>query len=106
MLGAKKIAKNKSKLEKSASPQSPKNEKFKAKKLRSPKHKIKKGQIVIYNAAGNPVASYTNNPSPKRYNSVEDKRYASMKSEKVGKGNFRVINPTREDAIQALNLQY
>lgn len=38
----------------------------KTKKLRSPKQKIKKGQVIIYNAAGIPVACYDNMPSPKR----------------------------------------
>ena len=84
----------------------------KLKKSRSPKHKIKKGQVIIYNAAGVPVACYDNMPSPKRYkehrvNSVEDKRGfltdGSVKSDTISRGNFRVIRPTREEAMHALN---
>ena len=89
------------------------------KKPHSPKKKKLKGQVVIYNAAGIPVAVYDNQPSGRKLElgyprhdfkmlSVEDRRSNfnstdhTVKSDPAGKGNFRVINPTREEALLAM----
>ena len=72
---------------------------------------------MIYNAAGVPVAVYDNHPNgsklekgyPRheyRLNNAEDRGFNSTdntkKSDSIGKGNFRLINPTREEALFVL----
>ena len=73
---------------------------------------------MIYNAAGIPVAVYDNQKMSgrklegyprheQRLYSVEDRGFNStentIKSDPIGKGNFRLINPTREEALLALD---
>ena len=111
-----------SRLEKqSSSPKPPSKLLLKPKPKKKSSRKKNKNKVVIYNAAGIAVAIYDNNTDPKRpeaYPRHDIQRLHSMehhkssglnlthgtsKTDVAGKGNFRVINPSQDEALLLYN---